>query len=683
MPQRLMSGLLNLAQRQDFLGALPIFSSLESDESQELAILMHEIHFARGEAIVKEGQFVDSVFIITQGEAEVSHKKVSKGRLIKKITHIPLGIKYPGDSIGLNDTGFFSTTGKRTATVIALTEVAVLEISLSDMHYFFKNHPHLQSSLSISVNELLRFQLIRQSLPFTHLSHERLHWLAKKVEDILIPEGAIIFEQGETGKDCYLVRRGHVEISTRREDGSKRILAILKSPTLFGEATLITSSSRNATARALDDCELLVLHQKYLFELLETENKTAATLMDLMVERSRPTRNPDIISHHRLAADKQPIVILKNPENSHYFKLSEEGWFIWQKLNGTETLQDITLALAERFNIFAPNIVTALISKLADSGFVLNVHTDTQYSEQTTSPLLKFFIQINRLLTKRIVIGDADSWLSSFYKNGLYILFTKIGLFCLAIVVLSGLISFGLAMPHIIKIFTTMPHAWWLFILLFPCMLLAAALHELGHAMVMKSFGYEVHFMGIGWYWLGPIAFTDTSEMWFSPRWPRIAVNLGGVCTDLLTAGIMSLLIFVVPNPYVQAFLWLFAIYIYFGAFKMLSPLQEFDGYYILMDILERTRLRQKSVIWLAKDLPKNLHDKNIFRNHIPEIVYWVACFIFLILVSLLTFLVQSFVFKILGYQPRNVFIILVIPISVSLFWSLSLVGELLQVSDD
>src|SRR3990167_10407417 len=102
--------------------------------------------------------------------------------------------------------------------------------------------------------------------------------------------------------------------------------------------------------------------------------------MTLMVDRSRLMRNPALSVHERKTLDGQVITILKNPEKGTYFKLSKEGAYIWEQLNGERTLQEITLDLAENHHVFAPNIVAAIISKLTRAGFIINLEWMHQLS---------------------------------------------------------------------------------------------------------------------------------------------------------------------------------------------------------------------------------------------------------------------------------------------------------------
>jgi putative peptide zinc metalloprotease protein len=678
MPAAVENSPITVVQRQTLIKALTCFSMLSDSESHELAMLMVEENYTSGQAIVIEEELVDRVYIIVHGQAEVTHQVMTKKVLKKtKITRVPVAVIGPGDAIGLNDTGFFSKTGKRTATVTATTPVQAIMLDLKNLHLFLEKYPHIQSAMHAATTQMLRMRLIKQSLPFARLSHERIQWLAAQVEEVSVPAGAIIFKQGEQGDRCYLIRSGQVEIVVADEDGTERRLAVLKSPTLFGEATMITHAPRNATARALEKTELLQLQHKHLSELLETESNVANMFMTLMVDRSRPAQNPHVSEHHRTTADGQEIIILKNPDNGSYFKLSAEGWFIWQQLNGKQTMHAITMALSNEFNLFAPDVVAALISKLAKAGCVINVEVEDATAVARQSKLMRALSSVRRLLEIRYAFGDADKWLTKVYAKGAYLLFTRSGKILLSLLALSGFTTFAVSTGSTIETFKIMPNIWIVLVLLVPCMLFSVALHELGHAFATKHYGREVHYMGVGWFWVGPVAFTDTSDMWLSPRGPRAVVNLAGIYTDILVAGTCALLILLIPNPYIEAFLWLFALYTYINAFRMLSPLQEMDGYYVLMDAVEKPHLRQAAVIWLVKKFPKALRKPSLFKQNKPEIIYWLACIIFIILISILTLLVQTFIFKILGLHASNPYLGLSIPILVAIISSLGVIGDI------
>jgi len=671
---------VSLSERAALIAALPSFSMLAPAEVLELAALMNEKHYATNDIIVEENTVVDSVLILVDGFAEVTHQEVKQG-IKKKILSVPLAVLGPSEAIGLNETGFYSTTGVRMATVTAIVSVKALELTIKDLREFFSKHPHIESEMVKAADEFLRVSLIKQSLPFAYLKAERTKWLADKIEEIFVPAGTVIFKQGDAGDSCYLIRSGEVDIIAN-DDGEIQKLATLKSPALFGEATLITKTPRNATAVAVKDTQLLLIKHTYLSELIETQENVANMFMTLMVDRSRPQKNPRVSPHPRETVEGEAIVILKNPDNGKYFKLSKEGYFIWQQMNGQQTLPAITMALSEKFNIFSPDIVTAIISKLAHDHFIVNVELEDETLKKGVSLSARLFAMLKRCAEIRYAFGDADAWITKMYNKIAYLFFTRIGILILSSIAFVGFFAFLFSSGDTISTFQIMPSVWLLIIPFVPAMLISVALHELGHAFATKSFGQEVHYMGVGWFWVGPVAFTDTSDMWLKTRGPRTVVNLAGVFMDVVVSGICGILILMIANPYIQAFLWIFALYTYINAFRMLSPLQELDGYYVLMDLLDKPQLRHAAVLWLLKDLPTVFRKPGVFKNHKPEVIYWIACIIFLVFITIITLLIQVLVLKIFGWQPHNRYLMLSLPLLVALISGIGIIDDIRNQAD-
>lgn len=669
---------IDIPARQEFINNFPCFSMLSPEQSAELAALMETVVYQPGAIIVNENDLVDCIYIIVSGEAEVTN--LIEKKIGKKKSQVPVATLNVGEAIGLNDMGFYSATGKRTATVKAVTEMHVLKLSVSELNNFLTKE-NLIDSMQQASQKMLHMKFIKKSLPFAKISHERLNWLVDKVNEVMVPAGKVIFDQNDQGECCYLIRSGKVEITV---DNQKRVLAELKAPAIFGEATLITRSLRNASAKTLEDTELLVLNYEHLSELLESEDNVASMFMTLMVDRSRPIRNASVSMHERVADDGREIIILKNPDSGSYFSLSDEGVFIWSQLDGNHTMQEITLDLAEVHNVFAPDMVVALIARLAKSGFIKNVKVKADMAKSTQPLWVRFMSKLSRIVEARYAFGDSDPWLSRMYERYVKYLFTKPGKILLMILAFAGFCSFVANTDEVLLFFHHHESAGiWLLLALLPFSIAEVCLHEFGHAFAVKACGREVHYFGVGWFWVMPIAFTDTSDMWLADRKQRIMVNLAGSRVDVIVAGIASLFIFIIPNPYIQALLWMFALYTYVWAFRMMSPMQDMDGYYVLMDWVEKNSLRQSAVLWLVKKFPKAIRHPKLFKENKEEAYYWLACLIFLILVMIMTLVVQGFVFKIIGIQPANPYVALVIPLTVVFLTSLSIIADIRNQPED
>ncbi len=139
-----MDDVIDLTLKKSFVKKQNCFLQLSDKEIEELADLLVEKHFAMGDTVVTEGDLVDNVYLIVRGEADVRVATIKDHVL----SYNSVATLKPGAAIGLNETGFYSLSGKRTATVIANTEMVVLQLSVARFHGFALANSH--------VNEVMR-----------------------------------------------------------------------------------------------------------------------------------------------------------------------------------------------------------------------------------------------------------------------------------------------------------------------------------------------------------------------------------------------------------------------------------------------------------------------------------------------------------------------------------------------
>lgn len=139
-----MNEVTDLNLKKEFIKKQTCFNQFTDSETEKLAELLHEKHVPVGTTIVTEGDPVDSVYLIVKGTADVRVTTV-KDNALHTQSVAKLG---PEDSIGLNETGFYSLSGKRTATVVAETEMILLHLNIAEFHGFALAYSH--------VNEVMR-----------------------------------------------------------------------------------------------------------------------------------------------------------------------------------------------------------------------------------------------------------------------------------------------------------------------------------------------------------------------------------------------------------------------------------------------------------------------------------------------------------------------------------------------
>lgn len=125
---------------------------------------------------------------------------------------------------------------------------------------------------------------------FTDVNEEKTRKVLASISNKRSAEtGDIIFNEGEEGTEAYIISTGEVEIY--RQKGNKEIvLAVLGPGAIIGEMSLIDNQPRMASARALEETELLIISQENLsarLDRLGQNDKVLRQVMDVLVERAR------------------------------------------------------------------------------------------------------------------------------------------------------------------------------------------------------------------------------------------------------------------------------------------------------------------------------------------------------------------------------------------------------------
>jgi CRP-like cAMP-binding protein len=139
-----MDDSIDLQAKKAYIKKQPCFTPLTDQELDILATLFVEKPMRSGETVVTKGESVDSVYLIVSGTVEVRDVIVENGKIVTP----KLAVLGPNEAIGLNEAGFYSLSGIRTATVVALTDVVLLRLSVTAFHGFALAYSH--------VNEIMR-----------------------------------------------------------------------------------------------------------------------------------------------------------------------------------------------------------------------------------------------------------------------------------------------------------------------------------------------------------------------------------------------------------------------------------------------------------------------------------------------------------------------------------------------
>ena len=131
---------------------------------------------------------------------------------------------------------------------------------------------------------------------FEHMDGEDRARLAQFIGGRELPAGTLLFQAGQPGEAMYVVKRGEIELYIKDNAGQKIALATAGVGQVFGEMALLDHGPRTATARALEDSELLELDRDSLLLLFRT---TPTAALSLLAAMSHMTRKADELAASR------------------------------------------------------------------------------------------------------------------------------------------------------------------------------------------------------------------------------------------------------------------------------------------------------------------------------------------------------------------------------------------------
>jgi CRP-like cAMP-binding protein len=578
----------------------PLFSVYSESQLHELIRESAICSYQTGETIVNEGELIDAVYFILSGKCEV-RKRIALNESDVAPEDQPIETLSEGESVGLSTVGLYSETGSRTATVVALSEVIALRLDIEILSRFLKTHPTTHENVEKQLDTIHRMHFIKAVAPFAAIANQHVQHIAEQIKEEVIPTGMTIFEQGDLGEVCYIVVAGKVEISVPSSDGNLNVLAELEANTIFGESALIMGVPRNATARAIEPTILLKIDKALFNDITERNSNTQESLMKLQFKRCRPVRADNIDRYTQQKVDGTEVTILRNATLGKYFQLSEQGVFLWNLLDGESSINDIVIHFYLQYQVFNVEEIANQIINLHNAGFVqLNIDEKVISNGQTMPRWARVISRIREVMEYRVAFGNSDAWVTKAFNRVGWIFFTKPALVICMLIILLGFASFAAHFEIAIHALSSSEHKWGLFYLASFLVTLTIPIHEIAHAFATKYYGRKVHCFGVGWLWLGPFAFCDTSDMWLSPKQHRVVVDLAGIYLNAILAGVAGLCANFTATDYPAAtiLLELFALSSYLIVIGNLDTSLEFDGYYALMDFLDQPNLRLSAIRW-------------------------------------------------------------------------------------
>jgi CRP-like cAMP-binding protein/Zn-dependent protease len=550
------------------------FLALPEEARAALAARARSVHAARSEHLLRAGDEPDAALVIRSGRVRVTD---ADGTLIATMTAPAL----VGELAVLD-------ARRRSANVVALEPVRALRIDADELRSVVARQDGFARMLEAFAEARRAHAFLKRQGPFADLPSSELEQLAAKLRPARFAPGDVLVREGEHGDDVFLIRDGEVD-AVRTEGGSERVLSHLGPGSLVGEIAVLTGSPRTATVRATTDVNALVIPGDDVRAVVKRHRSLLDRVTSVMRSRYAPRRTGE----HWVepAPDDPSSVILHDPARAVYLRLDEQALAIYRDLDGDRTVRDLALRHFERTGTLDAQAVFSTVAALQVAGFA------TAPRIAGDAPEGRVLRGLDLIVAPRIEVRDADGAATALHRFA-WPLFTRPGAIAALALGIGGLAS---AIP-LFRTASPSEFGPGGIVVAFLGLLLAGIGHEIAHALAAKSEGSRLGRAGIGLFWFTPVVYVDTSSTWAISRAGRIRVNAAGPIFNLALAGLFGAAAHAATGTAQDVLVWLSLTNVVLFVFN-LSPLLEFDGYYVLSDLTNTNALRRKAMRFVFHDL--------------------------------------------------------------------------------
>jgi putative peptide zinc metalloprotease protein len=319
-----------------------------------------------------------------------------------------------------------------------------------------------------------------------------------------------------------------------------------------------------------------------------------------------PALRADLVISRQFFEGRSYFVV-KDPISLQYFRMTAEDYFLATLFDGKKNfgqIRELYVArfphvrldytpeeLNERVLRFANDL--ALLQFLSVQGMRLKARMDAAKTAKKKKGGL--YELANKIFFQRKSIFDPDTVFGRMAKP-LWWVWTRTTMWISIAILALGVIVF---MQHLDRLDQAIGNLFSFqnAVLMVVTTFVIKSIHELGHGLTCKHFGGEVHEVGAMFLVFQPYFFVNVSDSWTMPnRMHRVLVSFAGIYVELIFAAFATFLWAVVQPGAFRDFLFnvIFIASVSTIIFNA-NPLMRFDGYYIMMDLLEVPNLQAKS----------------------------------------------------------------------------------------
>lgn len=260
--------------------AVPLLAGAGEEQLREMFLSAAPREVPRGEVILRQNDYTDSVLLIPEGEVAISVHGPSPdvaGGLDREVARLGRGEFFGEMSL---------ISGRRrnaTATASGSDGARLIEIPRKAMLKLLATAPEVKRTID-------RVFMIRafQGHLFAGVPEEVLEEVVDCATVVELDRDHEVFHEGDEGDAFYLIRSGQVKVAKRSGDRDI-VLSYLVAGNFFGETALVAAAPRTATVTTIFPTELIRLSRADFDAFLAAHPELRARVQAKLEERRLAT----------------------------------------------------------------------------------------------------------------------------------------------------------------------------------------------------------------------------------------------------------------------------------------------------------------------------------------------------------------------------------------------------------
>ncbi len=140
----------------------------------------------------------------------------------------------------------------------------------------------------------------------------------------VFPRGTILFREGDTGDDMYIINSGKVKIF-KEIGGVEKVLALLGQSDFFGEMSLLNKKPRSASAEIVEDAKIMVINNSTFDTMIRSNAEIAIRIIRTLSKR---LEDADVQIANLMIKDSNQRVLVTLIKLSESGSVIEDGKFL-------------------------------------------------------------------------------------------------------------------------------------------------------------------------------------------------------------------------------------------------------------------------------------------------------------------------------------------------------------------